>query len=265
MLQLAAWLEGRRSEVRSGGERLSAPAAAVAVLPVTSTARPAGVGTTPFARFRARLSRLAPASTSIDDYHTWLQSNALGSDPDGYWYDDMVALLERHPLPEPELEPTSAAEPEPVPTLAQAVAPRAEPRLDLVLVDDEDDDPVPPVAACVSSSLPLPSLTRLEPDVAAERFVEWVRLADRCGTYTNREFTELTEEFYAAEDLEPLTDNVLRPALEALSGAVIKSRSNHQQGRGRRQRHWKWTILEAETMETPPPWEELREPQRRAA
>ncbi len=294
MLQLAAWLESRRSDVRSGGERSSTPAEASAALSVTSTVRPAGVGT-PFSRFRARLSLLTPKSTSLEDYHAWLQGNALGSDPDGYWYDDMVALLERNPLLEADPEPTptvvATAEPTvavtatdpvgsplatPVPTVVAMALPTVgtpENRGDLDDAQDElddaqdelDDDPVPPMAACISPSA-LPTLAILEPAGAAERFIEWVRLADRCGTYSHREMSELSEEFFAAEDLEPIADNLFRPALEAMSSAVIKSCPTIHLGRGRRQRCRKWTILEAETMEeTALPWEELSAPQRRAA
>lgn len=241
----AAWINIRRSDPSGEG------CACAPVHAKTSAPAPGIAGGTPFSRLLARMPRLAPATSSRDDYHRWLDEQGLGADPDGLWYDDLAELMARNPVP--------AAE-----------APRAddlgEPNLGALASDIDSTRTEPSTTAPRAAGVALLARPRIETTAAASRFVEWVRLASRCGTYQSREFTELCEEFFAAEDLQPIADNVFRPALEALPDDIIKSRSNYQ-GRGRpRQRHYKWTVLEAaETTETVPPWDELPEPQRRVA
>ena len=243
MFAIAAFFD-RRLRLRSGGERvMPAPVARVEVLP---RSKPSGAGT-PFSRFRERLPGLAPRSGSMDDYRLWLAENDLGEDPDGYWYDDLCAIAGWC---------RESAEAPPIAGIAP-VAPIEAPVAEIATEVEPDDDE--PELDLVRTPVAMPTRSKLEASVAAARFVEWVRLADRCGTYSSREFTDLCTEFFEAEDLVPLHDNVLRPALEAMRDDVMKARSDqslrHGNRRGR-QRHFKWTILEA-AAETVLPWEEL--------
>lgn len=125
--------------------------------------------------------------------------------------------------------------------------------------------PAPPPTITETRVVPaLPARTQITGSQAAERFVEWVRLAGRCGTYSNREFTELCAEFFEAEDILPIHDNMFRPCLEKLTDDVTKSRSDasfRHKGKKARNRNFLWTVHELETVSVP--WEDL--PDRQAA
>ena len=114
----------------------------------------------------------------------------------------------------------------------------------------------------------LPTRQELEVHEAADRLVAWVRECGRCGTYTDRDFSDLCAEFFEAEEIEPIADNILRPVLVGMTDDVLKSRTDNVHGKGKRKRtrNWRWTILEAEgAAETMTPWDELPMLNRRAA
>lgn len=153
-----------------------------------------------------------------------------------------------------------------VPPLAMAPAPAlASDDADPSGLDQDEMalDDAPTVATL--SRVSMPTRQQLEAQEAAERFVAWVRECGRCGTYLDRDFSDLCAEFFEAEELEPIADNVLRPVLLELTDDVLKSRTDRGTGKGKRKRHYRWTILEPETVETVAPWDELPMLNRRAA
>lgn len=99
-----------------------------------------------------------------------------------------------------------------------------------------------------------------DPIAFAQRFVEWVRLTNQCGTYSSREFAELTDQFCEAEDLPRMPDNRFRPALERMTDDVSKAELDGlDASRRRRRRRRMWTIHETETDGLlGVPWSELR-------
>lgn len=113
----------------------------------------------------------------------------------------------------------------------------------------------------IEISAPASVRTSLRALDAAERFVEWVRLAGRCGEYSSGEFTKLYQEHCEAEDLIVLADNVLRPALLKLADTdhgIRKYQSDTgNRRRSPRVRQFVWRIDPApeETVEVP--WDEL--------
>ena len=262
MLPIAAWLD-RRFRLRSGGERMPTLIEDAVLVELHAeparVERPVGVGT-PFERERAfaRWPHLVPRSGTRAAYALWRDYHEH-DDPDAYWYEELCRLAGRSPEAPPATAPaidlTPTAEPAP-PVASDADLP------DL----DQDDlalDDTPPVATF--SRVALPTRQQLEVQEAAERFVAWVRECGRCGTYLDRDFSDLCAEFFEAEDLEPIADNVLRPVLRELTDDVLKSRTDRGAGKGKRKRHYRWTILEPETVETTEPWANLPMRERRAA
>lgn len=232
-------LRNLRQQSRSLGEE-HAPTPTVDAACAVHAERPVGVGASPYDR--ARRTLLKPADGSWEAFEQWLDD--LGETVDDLdWLSELyLTTCERNgwPLPgaAPTLAPAVAIPETPPPALVEA--PRAQ-----------------PVPIVVRQTATVPAKAKLKPKQAAELFVQWVRDRDRCGTYSNSEMTELCKEFFEAEGLAPLNDNVLRPALLQLAGDVLKSRSDNRLRHGterERQRHYKWTILEAETAA---PWKPL--------
>jgi hypothetical protein len=154
--------------------------------------------------------------------------------------------------PEVPAAPTVVA---PVPMAATAIEPEPE-------LEAEPDIPVElpsallPNARCFEIAPPPTSRVTLRAIEAAEQFVEWVRLADRCATFSSEEFRELYLEHCAAEDLVPLADNILRPALLRVEG-VTKLCSDSGRKRRKRARHFLWRIDHAPSATVAVPWPEL--------
>lgn len=152
-----------------------------------------------------------------------------------------VVVSEAAPVEEPVnlvVGPPEAATPAKTPTRS-APAPPATPRIEVV------------VAA--------PGRATLRAVEAAERFVEWVRLSNKCGTYTSAEFSELYRAHCDAEDLIVLTDNILRPALRRIPG-VTQLKSDTGRKRQDRVRRSLWRIDADPAATVDVPWDEL--PQR---
>lgn len=224
-----------------------------------------GVGS-PFANAVAQGRRhLAPRSSSIEAYRRWCAYLDI-ADPDLEFYPEMCALNGWTPDELPVAETAVVA---PAAILASAPA-QAEIELDAPAED-------PDITAVIDGLLedaaaaakPRRSVTALadsravlRPGQAAARFVEWVRLAGRCGTYTHQELAELTAEFFAAEDIAPIAEHRFRQALVGMRRDVARDRSEvyTQLGSERvRSRTIRWTIhdADADTTETIVPWKDL--------
>lgn len=245
-------LRNLRMQRRSlGEERASTPTVDAAP---TSAERPAGVGAqSPFDR--ARRTILKPTDASWEAFEQWLE--AIGEPVDDLdWLSELYLTtceVNGWSLPSAEA-PTPIAEP-----LSPVTSPPA------VAENEHSATRADPVTIVVKAPAAKKRRPKLKPKQAADLFIAWVRDNDRCGTYSNQEFTDLCAEFFATEGLEPLTDNILRPALETMKSDVMKARSDSGVKGGTRRRHFKWTILEAETAETVAPWTELPMAERRVA
>lgn len=105
--------------------------------------------------------------------------------------------------------------------------------------------------------------TTLKAAEAAERFVEWVQMTGKTGSYSSQELTDLYRAHCHAEDLVEVPENMFRAALIQIDG-VRKTQLDTGDKRGkRRHRPFRWTILRAATVSEALPWIDL--PQRRAA
>jgi hypothetical protein len=220
--------------------------------------------------FVARHPHLAPADHTIDAYTTWLMGLGIFIDEinDEAQIESLlcdhatICRLMGWPLPgdaSPARQRAQAADaghrvPAPVEPVHSTPlsdwAPDAQPDEPLIEVDH------------VSVAGVLPARRSIEAADAAEQFLEWVRLADRCGTYSDRELTELCAEFFEAEQITPIYDSVFRPALLALGEAnVSKSRADTSQrvegGRRDRSRKVRWTIHDADPTTISVPWSDL--------
>ena len=200
-------------------------------------------GETPFAQ-----SDLSDLSAALEKF---VETYELGT-PEG----------DSEPEVEPEIE-VAAIPFKDVPSPAAVTGP------DLAVIDEaieslsdfEQDDP-PPAPSEVEEQryivVPPPSSVRATPKAkdAAERFVEWVQLTNRCGTYSSEQFRELYLAHCAAEDLIPLADNILRPALWVSAG-VTKLKLDSGRKRRSRERHFLWRIDNAPSTTVAVPWPEL--------
>lgn len=243
MLPIAAWLD-RRQTMRSGGERQP-----TLIAPPTRHAISVGYILAVF-----RNPMLKPVNAARESFEAWLGDlGEVVTDDD--WRDELYrTTCEINgwlPAEGGLTEAVADAPPPPTQTVAA----------EIIDLEPETDQAPPPVARVAAPSIR--SRIKIDAAVAAERFVEWVRLAGRCGTYSSREFSDLCAEFFDAEDLVPIADNFFRPALELRRDDIIKSRSDTGNRRAR-QRFYRWTVLDAEIQETAVPWSDLQ-PARRAA
>lgn len=226
----------------------------------------------------SRLARLPrPADSSFVAFIAWHADRGGDvDDPDELraQYDWMCSVMGWRADVEPEISPEP--EPEPEQSSHDALLPDLPP----------DTEPAPaPIATLVEPVTPSPAQvavrpvaperrtrTTLQAEEAAERFVEWVQLAGRTGTYSSQELAELYREHCKAEDLGPVAENMLRSALIHIPG-VSKSQidaAGGGRGRGKRRRAFRWTIAAAATVALPVndaeatvPWSDL--PDRRVA
>jgi hypothetical protein len=202
----------------------------------------------------ARCEKLKPEDDKLESFIAWVAKHGGPLDDP----DELLAQYawmcraagwdkapEPDPLPIPEPAPVAQTPPPPAKRGKKQKAPKATPA-----------DKAPTAREIA----PSPAKTTLAASVAAERFVEWVRLSRREGTYSSNELTDLYREHCKAEDLIVLHENVLRPAMLKLDG-VIK----HQLDTGGKHRHrpFRWTIAKAATVVDDIPWQEL--PIRRVA
>lgn len=189
---------------------------------------------------------------------------------------DLSAALEKFVetyelgAPEIELEPEVEVNRTPIKVASPPKPPPValvEP--DLVAIDEaieslsepepDDASPLPSEAEAQRYLVvPPPSSVRVTPKAkaAAERFVEWVQLTNRCATYSSEQFRELYLAHCAAEDLIPLADNILRPALW-ISKGVTKLKLDSGRKRRSRERHFLWRIDNAPSATVGVPWPEL--------
>ncbi len=236
MLPLAAWLNAKPWTFRSLG--LGRRATAEVPQTVIQIPPPAPRITTAFERMSARFPGLRPEHGDVPSFESWLAGlgETVSDEDAAELYITICELCGWHL---PAQQPTAGAAEVPV-------------------------SPPPPIITETRAVPALPVRTTLHGAQAAERFVEWVRLADRCGTYSNRELSELCAEFFEAEDILPISDNVFRPHLEKLRSDVTKSRADNtfrHKGKKGRNRNYLWTVHELETVSVP--WEDL--PERKAA
>lgn len=169
---------------------------------------------------------------------------------------------EIEPEPDVEIAPIKVASP-PTPLPVALVEP------DLAAIDEaieslsepELDDARPLLSEVEAQRyfvVPPPSSVRVTPKAkaAAERYVEWVQLTSRCATYSSEQFRELYLAHCAAEDLIPLADNILRPALW-ISKGVTKLKLDSGRKKRSRERHFLWRIDNAPSATVGVPWPEL--------
>lgn len=233
-----------------------------AAAPGPGVARPAGGGSA-FLRALARgLRHLAPKDGSLEAYRRWCDYEGI-ADPDNEWHEEMC-ILAGWPVAQTALAPPVG---QPVPVLGID----ADEALDEgAAAHDHEPDDLLEIEVDHHPAAVIHTKRTVAATAAAEQFIEWVRLADRCGTYSDKELTELTAEFFAAEGLAPIADNVFRPALLALGDdAVSKSRSDRYErlgGRRARKRQFQWTIhdTDLDTISRSVPWTDLHQ-NRRAA
>ena len=87
----------------------------------------------------------------------------------------------------------------------------------------------------------------LSADDSAAAFAAWIRSADRCGEYNNRDLASAYRQFCGLDRRRPCADNTLRRALRKRPGvtsAVVAVR----QSRKKRERQTIWTIQPEETV-----------------
>ena len=209
----------------------------------------------------ARCEKLKPEDDKLESFVSWVARNGGAiDDPDEllaqYAWMCRVAGWDKasepegfsrtpaktSPLPIPDPAPVAETSPAPAKRGKKQKAPKAD------------------KAPAAREITPAPVKTTLRAEEAAERFLEWVRLSRRDGTYSSNELTDLYRQHCRAEDLIVLHENVLRPALLQLDG-VIK----HQLDTGGKHRHRpvRWTIAKAATVVDDIPWADL--PRRKAA
>lgn len=187
----------------------------------------------------ARCEKLRPKDDKLESFVAWLAEHGGEiDDPDEllaqyFW---MASAIGRDKTPEPEPQPVAKSPPIPA---------------------------KPAKAPTEREITPAPARITLKAAEAAERFVEWVQLTGRTGSFSSNELTALYREHCKAEDLIELSDNVLRPALLKLPG-VTKHQLDSGAKRGKqRHRPFRWTIAKAATVADNIPWTDL--PARKAA
>lgn len=180
-------------------------------------------------------------------------SSALEKFVETYELGDAVEVLEPAPVkPEPEIEIAADPEPDPIPPTPVV---EDEPPFDLPERPQRVNSAPPARCVAVAPAQPSSRITLRAMD-AAERFVEWVRLANRCATYSSQDLTKLYAEHCEAEDLVVLADNILRPALLRVEG-VTKLKSDSGRKKRERQRYFLWRIDPAPAATVVQPWTEL--------
>lgn len=208
----------------------------------------------------ARCEKLRPKDDTLESFIEWMaEHGGRIDDPDEllaqyFWMcaaREQAANAEPRPLAPAEVAPIT--EPAPV---AETPPPPAK-RTKKQKAPPADKAPV------AREITPAPAKVTLRAELAAERFVEWIRLARRDGTYSSNELSTLYQDHCRAEDLVVLHDNVLRPAMLKLPGVTKRQLDNGGKRGKQRHRPFRWTIAKAATVVDDIPWADL--PRRKAA
>ena len=216
----------------------------------------------PSAAISARIARcenLRPKDDTLESFIEFVaERGGRIDDPDEllaqYFWMCAAREIAANTEPRPLAPPNVVAEPDPSP-VAETPPPPAKRKKQKAPPADKA-----PVAREIA---PAPAKVTLRAELAAERFVEWIRLARREGTYSSNELLTLYQDHCRAEDLVVLHDNVLRPAMLKLPG-VTKHQLDSGAKRGKqRHRPFRWTIAKAATVVDDIPWSDL--PRRKAA
>ena len=223
----------------------------------------------PSAAIAARISRsekLKPEDDRLESFVSWVARH-------GGSIDDTDELLAQYTwmcraagwdkaapdeiAPEPEPAPVAETPSSPAKRDKKQKAPKGRP---VVKAPPADKAPA------VREIPPAPAKTTLEAKDAAERFVEWIQMTGRTGTYSSAEMTDLYRSHCRAEDLVEVPENMMRSALAQIgeAGGVKKHTIDNGTSRGRkRHRPCRWTIAKAATVADDIPWSDL--PRRKAA
>lgn len=199
-------------------------------------------GETPFAQ-----SDLSDLSAALEKFVETYELGAPGGDSESVVEPEIEVAV----TPVKNASPPALIEPD-LAAIDEAIESFSDP--------DQDDPPPAPSEAEAQRYIvvPPPSSVRVAPKAkaAAERFVEWVQLTSRCATYSSGQFRELYLTHCAAEDLIPLADNILRPALW-ISKGVTKLKLDSGRKKRSRERHFLWRIDNAPSTTVAVPWPEL--------
>ena len=191
----------------------------------------------------ARCEKLKPEDDKLESFVAWVAKHGGPlHDPDEllaqYAWMCRAAGWDRAPEPEP------LPIPEPAPVAKSSPAPAKRIKTSK-----------PPIEREIKAA---PARTTLAATEAAERFVEWVQLTGKTGSFSSNELTALYREHCDSEDLIVLAENVIRPALIKLPG-VTKHQLDTGAKRGKqRHRPFRWTIAKAATVVDDIPWPELK-------
>jgi len=197
----------------------------------------------PSAAISARIAqseKLRPKDDKLESFVSWVARH-------GGSIDDTDELLAQYAWMCRAAGWDKAPEPEPVPIPELAPVAKSPPI------------PAKPAKAPTEREItPAPARVTLKAAEAAERFVEWVQLTGKSGSFSSNELTALYRDHCKAEDLIELSDNVLRPALLKLPG-ITKHQLDSGAKRGKqRHRPFRWTIAKAATVADDIPWPELK-------
>lgn len=209
------------------------------------------LGSTPMQRALARWPHLAPRDGSVDAYLDWIATFPEGDIEAVFDLDAGHAVMCRLAGFEPVAEPTAE-------TVAEAMSPPDNPVSppDMATPEGDATEMSPLGDIEVEADEVMTGPVTLKAPEAAERFVEWVRLAGKANVaFTSNEFTAIYRQHCEAEELTALPDNVIRSALAALEDDVRRTRDDKYMGK-RRRRGVRWTILPAPEAELIP-WPEL--------
>lgn len=203
-----------------------------------------------FRKFR----HLQPETDSDEIFRNWLLENNPHLDDE----DEIIAQISwlRSHATWPKTEAALATVPEPE-KAAQSPAPNPQPTVAVL--------PVEP------GSVQFPNRRQLDAVRAAKGFVVWARESGHIGTYCDKELTAKMADYFRAENIEPLHDKVIRPALQKLPGVrkeQLRWRESRRNGGTKLVRMYHWTIqpLKDDAGVPDPPWTDLPyAPTRRAA
>jgi len=196
---------------------------------------------TAYSRIRRRRTDMAPAGPSLDDLMAWLElHNATVDDPDELAeLHATICELNGWALPQtmfraPVLAPPPLPITPPIPANDDVALPPVDPEPMALRAPVTDDD-----ARIILHEKPSEpagryrKFTALKAAEAAERFVEWLRIAGYTGVLTSEQIADLYAEHCAAEDLHPIKQATLRNAMAHVSGIAKGHTEKTVKGSGR--------------------------------
>lgn len=212
----------------------------------------------------ARCEKLKPEDDKLESFVSWVARHGGAiDDPDEllaqYAWMCRVAGWDKAPEPEGFSRTPAKTSPLPIPESS----PVAETPPAPAKRGKKQKAPPADKAPVAREITPAPAKVTLRAELAAERFVEWIRLARREGTYSSNELSTLYQDHCRAEDLVVLHDNVLRPAMLKLPGVTKHQLDNGSRSGKQRHRPFRWTIAKVATVSDDIPWADL--PRRKAA